>query len=216
VARRWNEDVDAAALRLERGGSRFLSECARYLIDVGTAEVLSPALLSGAVTTWRLAGFRPNASLRLFERELFVPQPAPQHAVIPLPREWSEPAAIDRAAFPPRWYLGEAGLAEAYAATPRATLLGIRNEDELVGFAIVGVGMGIAYLQRLAVGPSFQGQGLGRSLVRASVTWARARSARTMLLNTQRSNDPAAGLYLSEGFIDSGQLLSVMSFPAGG
>jgi ribosomal-protein-alanine N-acetyltransferase len=81
-----------------------------------------------------------------------------------------------------------------------------------VGFSIVGLATGLAYLQRLAVHPEHQGGGIGRSLVRASVAWAAARGARSMLLNTQTDNDPAAGLYAAEGFVEVLEGLEVMGY----
>ncbi len=68
------------------------------------------------------------------------------------------------------------------------------------GYAIVGAGSIAGYLQRVAVHPDFQGAGLGRSLVRASMRWARRHGAHSILLNTQPDNEVAASLYRSEGF----------------
>ncbi|MDH3500741.1 MAG: GNAT family N-acetyltransferase, partial [Acidimicrobiia bacterium] len=94
------------------------------------------------------------------------------------------------------------GLREAMEATGRSCVLVIRDSDGgLAGFAIVGFGTAIAYLQRVAVHPKWQGQGMGRSLVRVAARRARADGSRVMLLNTQLDNEPALSLYESEGYI---------------
>jgi ribosomal-protein-alanine N-acetyltransferase len=76
----------------------------------------------------------------------------------------------------------------------------MHDGDRLAGFAIVGAGSIAGYLQRVAVHPDFSGRGFGRSLVRAANQWAKRRGARSMMLNTQPDNEPAARLYVSEGF----------------
>jgi ribosomal protein S18 acetylase RimI-like enzyme len=75
------------------------------------------------------------------------------------------------------------------------------SEGKPTGFAIVGFGNAIAYLQRVAVHPDWQGKGMGRSLVRVAARKARAAGARVMLLNTQVDNAQAMRLYESEGYI---------------
>ncbi len=70
----------------------------------------------------------------------------------------------------------------------------------MLGFSIVGVTQSTGYLQRIAVDPRAQGHGVGRSLLRASLRWARRHRARSVLLNTQIDNEGAARLYESERF----------------
>jgi ribosomal protein S18 acetylase RimI-like enzyme len=214
VARPWNEESSAGALRLERGNSRFLRSCADWLIDREMDEIFSPALFPRFDRVWREAGFVCTARLRLFESDLKTAAKTPDLEVGQIKPDWADLALIDRAAFPPRWYLGRLGLAESFAATPRAGVLAVHQLGVPVGFSIVGLATGLAYLQRLAVDPKHQGGGIGRSLVRASVGWAAARGARTMLLNTQTDNDPAAGLYAAEGFVEVLEGLEVMGYRA--
>jgi len=83
-------------------------------------------------------------------------------------------------------------------------------EGGATGFAIVGFGSAIAYLQRVAVHPDWQGQGMGRSLVRVAARKARAAGARVMLLNTQFDNYAALRLYEQEGFVSLPEPLSLL------
>jgi len=84
----------------------------------------------------------------------------------------------------------------------RWSILVIRDgSGRSAGFAVVGYGSAISYLQRVAVHPDWQGQGIGRSLVRVSARKARASGAHVMLLNTQLDNACAIALYESEGFV---------------
>ena len=59
--------------------------------------------------------------------------------------------------------------------------------------------------------PDHARRGIGRSLVRASVDWARRHGARTMVLNTQPENLAAARLYEDEGFVRLGARLRVLA-----
>lgn len=54
------------------------------------------------------------------------------------------------------------------------------------------------------VDPSVRGHGLGRRILAESVAWARA-AGRTAYLHVTRSNDSARGLYVSAGFVPTGE-----------
>jgi ribosomal protein S18 acetylase RimI-like enzyme len=202
IARPWNDDIDAAAVRFDRGNARFLRACAQ-LVQEWTAEVLSPATLPSSVRVWRDAGFIENDRLLLLESRLASVGP-PDHQVEPGGLEpLDEIYAIDQASFPPAWRLGRLGLAESVAATGRSVVLRTKDQQGTVsGFAICGVSLGTGYLQRLAVDPSSRAQGIGGSLVAASMAWARRQGAATLLVNTQSDNQPAASLYRRMGFTD--------------
>jgi ribosomal protein S18 acetylase RimI-like enzyme len=110
--------------------------------------------------------------------------------------------SIDRSAFADFWRFDRTGLEEAMSATGRSVVFIIRDSDgDPAGYAIVGYGHAISYLQRVAIDPAWQRQGMGRSLVRAAARSARSSGAKAMLLNTQFDNRPAIDLYESEGFV---------------
>jgi ribosomal protein S18 acetylase RimI-like enzyme len=201
TVRPWNDDIDAASIRLERGGARFLTSCARMAAE-WSPEVLSPATLPSAVTLWQEAGFIEIDRLLLMEHDLTsVERPTTvidSGGVEPL----EELHAIDSQAFAPRWRLGRLGLAESVSATNRSMVFRVAAGDSCIGFAIAGVALGAGYLQRLAVAPAARGQGLGSDLVRASLRWARGHGARSMLVNTQTDNLAAASIYRGLGFND--------------
>jgi ribosomal protein S18 acetylase RimI-like enzyme len=201
TARPWNDESTDAHLRLIRGSAEFL-EAAAAAIPVGHGTVLSPPLAAGSTTIWEEAGFRPHLVLDMFQRDLLARATPPTVPVMSGEEgEWDHAIQIDRAAFDPLWRLGATGLKEALNATPTSEFLTVRGETgTIVGFAIVGAGAAIGYLQRVAVDPAFARQGYGRALVRASLGWARQHGCRTMLLNTQPENEPAGRLYESEGF----------------
>ena len=201
-ARPWN-DIDASAsLRLLRGGAGFLEACAQRLMDIGAPSVLSPPLPASAHSSWLDAGFTSFLDLALMRLELDGQLGCPDHLVvdggnIPLPKLLE----IDAAAFIPFWRFDELGISEALEATGNSDTLIIRDPDGgPAGFAIVGYGSAVAYLQRVAVHPQWQGQGMGRSLVRAAARKARKHGAKIMLLNTQFDNVAAISLYKDEGF----------------
>lgn len=201
VIRPWNDDVDAASIRLERGGARFLASCAQMAAE-WSPEVLSPATLPSGATLWQAAGFVETDRLLLLEHDLTsVERPTAaidSGGVEPI----EELHAIDSEAFAPRWRLGRMGLAESVSATNRSTVFRVSNGDTCVGFAIAGVALGAGYLQRLAVAPAARGLGFGSDLVRASLRWARGHGARSMLVNTQTDNLAAASIYRRLGFSD--------------
>jgi GNAT superfamily N-acetyltransferase len=203
VCRRLHDDTDEVALRVERGSVDFLDRCVDWAIGEGAPAVWSPPLPGASAGMWRSAGFVADRKLLMMERDLAVPVHAAEHDA----REGGSSdlggsARLDRQAFEGIWRMGRVGLEDAMSATPRSVLLVVDDDrGEQVAFAIVGIAIHTSYLQRIAVDPGRQGQGIGRDLLRRSMTWARGAGARTMLLNTQMDNHPAAALYRSEGFV---------------
>ena len=194
-ARPWNEDLPAAGLRVERGGADFVDACFDWLVERDCREVLSIPLHPGAIRIWEAAGFVPHTELRLLGRDLAVRIAEPVHQVRPGGDvDWHAITMIDDRSFDRFWRVGRLGLADAAAATPRSRVLVVEVAGQPAGFAIAGVSLNTGYLQRMAVDPAYRSAGLGRSLVRASLRWARRRGARTMLLNTQLDNRPATAL----------------------
>lgn len=212
MARPYNDDLADANLRLDRGSAEFLATCAAWLRAEGSPSVVSPPLMEGTLDVWRKAGFAPDRRLMMMERDLRRP-PEPPSARVRRggPQDRDACAAVDDAAFPVDWRVGRLGLEDAAAATGSSQVLVVDGDDgQPAGFAIAGSSYQTAYLQRIAVHPTWQGQGVGTSLVRAAVSWGRRAGARTMLLNTQPDNLRAAGIYRSEGFVGLRQQLHVL------
>jgi ribosomal protein S18 acetylase RimI-like enzyme len=196
-----NDDVGDASLRLERGSAGFLRQSVEWLFDQDVPAVLSIPLHPGTRRVWDDAGFEPYRELMLMERDLSFAVEAPTHRITDgSPTEWVDALRVDNAAFEPSWRIGRLGLEDARAATPTAGFLVHQIGDAISGFSIVGIAQSTAYLQRIAVDPAHTGQGIGRSLVRATIDWAQRHSARSILLNTQLDNHGAARLYARERF----------------
>ena len=201
VSRRLNDDMDDAALRVERGSTEFVERCTDWLFGDGAPAVWSPPLSAHASTMWTRAGYRAHRQLALMERAL--DRPAGSGGFVGRAgrtEDWPEAARIDSLAFEGSWRMGAIGLHDAMSATPRSHFLVAETGSSVIAFAVVGAATHTGYLQRIAVTPEFQGQGVGRALLRQSMAWARKAGARSMLLNTQLDNDRAALLYQSEGF----------------
>ncbi|MCB1246378.1 MAG: GNAT family N-acetyltransferase, partial [Acidimicrobiia bacterium] len=118
---------------------------------------------------------------------------------------------IDNAAFDGFWRFDATAIAEAMQATAKSDTFVISDGDGgHAGYAIVGYGHAISYLQRVAVHPDWQGRGMGRSLIRSAARSARRAGSKALLLNTQASNTPAITLYHSEGYVLLPESLAVL------
>ena len=211
-ARPWNNDVEDATLRLVRGGPGFLDACVQRLIRLGAPAVLSSPLAPSARKPWESAGFVEYLDLALMRLDLESSVPAPQHLVVrDEDYDLDQMLSIDHAAFDPFWRFGHTALVESTQATSRSSVFVIRDGDlGITGYVVVGYGHAISYLQRVAVDPLWQGKGMGRSLIRAAARSARRHGSKALLLNTQLDNDPAIGLYESEGYIQLPESLAVL------
>jgi len=206
--------VPDAVIRLVRGGTSFLEACTSRLLELGAPTVISPPLAAPARRSWEHAGYQDFLDLALMRLGLEDHIAAPDHLVVESSVEQMDALlAIDRAAFTEFWRFDAHGIDEALAATSRSTVFAIRDGDgDPAGYAIVGYGHAISYLQRVAVHPDWQGRGMGRSLVRASARAGRNTGARAMLLNTQFDNAAAIELYQAEGFVTLHEPLAVLRF----
>lgn len=211
-ARTWNDTFDDAHLRLVRGGSGFLTDCKKRLIDLGTPSILSTPLAPSARKPWESAGFEPDIDLALMRLSLDGDVPAPNHLVQRTTDiDFDVLLAIDTAAFEGFWRFDRNALEESTQATGKSGVFVIGDGHQgAAGYAIVGYGHAISYLQRVAVHPDWQGHGMGRSLVRAVARGARRAGSKALLLNTQTENQAAISLYESEGYVLLPESLAVL------
>lgn len=72
--------------------------------------------------------------------------------------------------------------------------------DTLIGYAGMWLFAGEAHVTTIAVHPDWRGQGLGKTLMKTLIDYARRRGAATMLLEVRPSNLPALNLYKNLGF----------------
>ncbi len=176
-------------------------------------DVYSPALYPNATRIWDDAGFGRFRELTVMERPLDQTLEEPEHGVgLARSPDWEALAGVDRESFTGFWRMSALGLAEAMNATPRSALFQIDDGPGPIGYAIVGAQFTTSYLQRVAVVPDRGGRGLGTALIRGCLLWARARGARSMVLNVRPDNDRAARIYRREGFEDTGVALQVLRF----
>ena len=210
-ARPWNDAVSLAHLRVQRGNAAFIGDCVEALRSTGAPGVLSPPLPRSAQRLWREASFLPHTELALLRLDLGSVR-APDHLVVTgTNSDVREALRIDSAAFDEFWRFDHHAIEEAIASTRTTAIHVIRKAGGgLAGFAVAGVGVTIAYLQRLAVDPACQRRGMGRSLVRSSARWAQREGARAIMLNTQLDNHAAIRLYESEGFRTLNEPLAVL------
>ncbi|RRF93929.1 MAG: ribosomal-protein-alanine N-acetyltransferase [Eubacteriaceae bacterium] len=74
------------------------------------------------------------------------------------------------------------------------------HETAVVGFAGQWFVAGEAQLMKIAIDPDFQGNGLGRRLLKEIIARARLHDCQSMTLEVRTDNEPALKLYHSFGF----------------
>ncbi len=121
---------------------------------------------------------------------------------------------IDRRAFEPFWQFDTNSLAEARRATPTSHYRVAVEGRTPVGYAVTGRAGDRGYLQRLAVNPDRQGEGLGQALVHDCLRWLHKRGAAHAMVNTQERNTRALGLYEHLGFVRQASGLVVLRWTA--
>ena len=196
----------------------FVRRCLGTLANQGFVRVVTGALAPGEQAGFRAAGFTVSEDLHLLSRTLHrLPDGPPAMAGVVLRRgvrrDRAEVLALDTRAFEPFWRLDDLGLDEAIAATPHARFrIAVENATtEIIGYAVTGRAGHRGYLQRLAVLPDRQRQGLGQLLVDDALRWLRRWRVERAMVNTQLENARALGLYERCGFRREPSRLSVLA-----
>ncbi len=122
---------------------------------------------------------------------------------------------IDHHCFEDFWKMNATALREATMATPRFRfrIASVGGADEIVGYAIFGLGAGEGYLQRIAVDPGWQGRGFATNLIVDGLRWARRWRARRVGVNTQTRNETAFRLYRQLGFVPQPERIAIFRLP---
>jgi ribosomal protein S18 acetylase RimI-like enzyme len=165
----------------------------------GYREIITNALAPGASLPLVDCGFEIRGRLHLLSHD-FESLPGPTRRTRRSGSgDRSEVLAVDAAAFEDFWQLDEVGLRQAARATPRSHLR-VTKSDPIRGYGLFGRAERTGYVQRLAIHPSAQGEGLGAALLTDGLHWMRVRGARSAFVNTQVDNERALALYERSGF----------------
>jgi ribosomal protein S18 acetylase RimI-like enzyme len=216
----WRGDPVTAYLNPVPGAplpsTDFVRRCLRTLAGQGYRRVVTGALSPTEQSAFRAAGFSVTEHLHLLSHDLHrLPEvPAPPVVLRRGGRpDRTQVLELDRLAFDPFWRLDAAGLDEAISATPhtRFRVAADPTDERVVAYAITGRAGRRGYLQRLAVHPDVQRQGLGLVLVADGLRWLRRWRTERAMVNTQLANERALALYERVGFQREPSGLSVLS-----
>ena len=186
------------------------------LAERGYQRIVTNALTAAEQQGYLAVGFSVQERLHLLSHDLTdIPDPPAPHRLRRARRRDRERIlAVDGAAFDPFWRLDRAGLLDAIGATP-ASRVRVGGGSPLVGYAVTGRAGTRGYLQRLAVHPDAQGQGLGSALVVDALRWLRRHRCALAMVNTQEVNTGAFALYQGLGFRARPEGLAVLQLDVG-
>lgn len=216
--RPWPREVDVAHLVLTDHTVAPRSTTVRDWMNLvardGYATIRTGALSPEAAGVFLDHGFVEIQHLALLRLDLSaVIIGEPHHRTRPLRtnRAFETAARIDRKAFDDGWELDAGGIRDACEATPTHRIrLALTTADEPAGYMITGRNGSAGFIQRLAVEPGHEGQGVATSLLIDGLRWLRRHGVSDVLINTRRDNDRALDLYRRLGFVDMDENLSVL------
>jgi ribosomal protein S18 acetylase RimI-like enzyme len=119
-------------------------------------------------------------------------------------------AAIEEAAFEPRWRHSLEGLVRAWRQSISFDVALLDGEP--VAFQFSSGGEDNAHLSRMTVHPEHQGKGIGAALLARAIEGYRLQNIHTASLNTQADNTASQRLYERFGFQPTGYTYPVWSY----
>lgn len=177
-----------------------LQRWAFELAGMGFNRIRTSALGTSASVRVEAAGYIPIQELVLLQHDQPRRVAAPAHPTARLAIDQHGRAAeVDAAAFGGEWSLDADAIVDVRHATPkhRARTAG---GSPFHAYAITGRDNRQGFLQRLAVDPDHQREGLGTALVCDSLRWLSRWRVDRVLVNTPTTNDAALALYEQVGF----------------
>jgi ribosomal protein S18 acetylase RimI-like enzyme len=159
-------------------------------------------------------GFEPvNEVIAFRKHDLTIPPysaPADLQIRPVLLEELPALAAIEAAAFEPRWRHSAQDLSRAWRHSLSFDVAAIDGQP--VAFQLSTGGQGSAHLSRMTVHPDYQGLGIGAALLAKAIDGYRLQNIHTVSLNTQSDNLPSQRLYERFGFQPTGYSYPVWSY----
>ena len=133
--------------------------------------------------------------------------------IVPMAREHIPALArLERECFADPW--SEGGLA-AELANPLAVFrAAVSPSGEVMGYAGMNHVLDEGYIDNIAVGEAFRGRGVGSSLLRELIAYAREKEMAFLTLEVRASNLGAQRLYRKHGFREAGLRPGFYSRPA--
>ncbi len=188
--------------------------------SIGYKTIYTSALIESETVAFVNLGFRLKEQLYVLQRTTAAAETAAREKVRlkkPSETDLTEVANLDKLCFDDFWTMDVNALLEAESATSRsrfriATSKLAGNHEQIVGYAITGLGNKKGYLQRLAVHPEFQSRGIGQLLVADGLEWLRFWRSNQIFVNTQIKNDKALNFYLKIGFILLHERLNILEY----
>ena len=117
---------------------------------------------------------------------------------------------LDSIIFDPLWQMGRSHML-TYLLTTEHFMV-IEQEDKIIGYAATTIYRKEGQVVRLAMHPTAQGKGWGRTLLTDALNFCASEGASVTALNTQASNQVSQRLYKSVGFRPDGQAIPVLTY----
>lgn len=94
---------------------------------------------------------------------------------------------------------------EAAIRSPQRQCFVAEQDDEVVGFVVLGILSSVAELESIAVRENARRRGVGCSLCHQAMLWAQTMGAESMELEVRSVSLAAVALYQSLGFVEEGR-----------
>jgi ribosomal protein S18 acetylase RimI-like enzyme len=180
---------------------QLLRPCLAQLRELGATSLSYIGSATWLAGTLQERGFRLVSHVAAYEKsDLSIPKAGSRVVdVRPVePGDFPALVTMDALGFHPLWRNSLETFEQWRETLPYFTVAAVGTSQ--VGYCYCSVDSDIGHLVRMAVHPTWQGQGIGTRLLADAMRFFRDTGARRVTLNTQEENERAQWLYRRFGF----------------
>ena len=200
--RKWNDDTSIAYFEKSYGGKPLLKKINQ--IAVQNNLIFNSSMVDeNNSEIWRTSGWEMIHRLNVLSLNLKNVESSDEK-ILNVERftnkKISEIINLDHKIFESYWQNSTAAFNETISSCTHNYLFVQEEDNNPVGYGILGITRSYGFLQRFGINKEFQQRGFGKKLLGEVIKFSKQKKLINIRLNTQEQNKHAQSLYLNNGF----------------
>jgi GNAT superfamily N-acetyltransferase len=201
--RKWNDQTPVVYFEKLYGGRPLLKKINQLALEENLIFNSSMVYETNSAV-WQSAGWKVLEKLNVLSLSLKNIKQSKrnvENVEVFTDTKIPEVIKLDHNIFEPYWQNSSAAFKETIESCVHNYLFVQKNNNDIVGYGILGITRNYGFLQRFGIVKEYQNSGLGGELLDDILTFSKQKKLVNVRLNTQTQNKHAQSLYLNNGFV---------------